>query len=152
MIIIDKWSQLPTVYDIIFPIYERIDINWFYDVVDALYSDSDVYDYINCNTNLDSFIDGGDSTDGEGETSTAKLTLIKDGSRKTYNFDVYPFKSNLLFAEFYLEITEPMECGEYTAYLQVGPRIVGTMKFKIKMPKKPYDIYNPERNIIIYEG
>lgn len=151
MIIIDKWDELPTIYDIMFPISSRINLNWFYGIIDALYSGSEVDDEIECNGDTDDYIDCGDSTDGGEQIKTAKLVLVNSANYHTYEFEVNPFNANLLYVEFYLELTNTIETGDYQAFLTIDNEPVSTVKFRIKTPKTPYNTYNPDRNITIYE-
>lgn len=151
MIIIDKWDELPTIYDIMFPVSSRIDTNWFYGIIDALYSDSAIDDIIECNGETDNYIDCGDSTDGGEQIKTAKFVLVNSVNYHRYVFDVAPFKANLLFVEFYLELTNEIETGDYQAYLLLDNEPVSTVRFRIKTPRSEYNIYNPNRNITIYE-
>ena len=154
MILLEKWRDLPTTYNILFPISTLIDLNWFFGVVDGSTSDSVLEDEIDGNTDLlDEVIDGGDSTDGGGETETksASLVLVNSVNYHTYEFPVVPTKANVLYTEFELELTREIETGDYQAFFTVDGDAIATARLRIESPKEQYATYNPDRNITEYE-
>lgn len=151
MIIIDKWSELPTTYTILFPTSGRIDINDFYDLIDAMLSSTIVEDIIDCNgDDITDIIDCGDSQ-GSGGGAVATLVLVNSSNYHTYEYSVSPYRATSIYVQFDLEILDEIECGDYQAFFVIDGRSVSTTRFRIQAPKTPYNQYNPNRDIIIYE-
>lgn len=151
MIIIQKWDSLPTTYDIIFPNSTRIDLNWFYGEIDALHSDSPVEDEIECNTDTLDYIECGDSRMATDENRQMSVVLVNSSNYHSYTYPVTPVFANLLYTEFYLELNSEIEVGDYQAFLLIDDNSVSTSRFRVEKEKNPYNQYNAERNIEIYE-
>lgn len=149
MIIINKWAELPATYTILFPASGRIDTTMFFGLIDC--NDADEEDIIDCNGEEDGIIDCGDSH-GSGEIDAqATLVLVNSSNYHTYEFQVIPYKSNLIYIQFDLELTKAIECGDYQAFFVIDGNSVSTTRFRIQAPKTPYNEYNPKRDITIYE-
>ncbi len=150
MIIIEKWSDLPASYDILFPISSKIDINWFWNIIDARRSGDVVDDIVDCNDAAD-IIDCGLSNTTYNELHTALFVLVNSSNYHTYEYEVSPFKSNLIYTEFIWELPREIECGDYQAFLMLDDNSISTVRFRIEKPKQEYNEYNPNRDITIYE-
>lgn len=147
MIIIEKWVQLPTTYRIFYPTSAKIDPESFFPIINCVENANTIIDcvdlantIIECNTN-----------GGGGGISEAEFILVNSSNYHEYRYIVAPDKSNNIYLSFELTIEDAIECGDYQAFLVVDGKPLDAIKFRIVAPKTPYNEYNPNRNITIYE-
>ena len=123
MIIINPYNKSRQIYNILFPIYRKVDAGSTIAVIDANSGD----DIIDANDG-DDIIDALRADIEEG----AKLNfhIVSDETFKFYNYMITPNEINKRYVSFNVAL-EGLNYGRYTAFLYVGDKLVGKDEMRL---------------------